>query len=163
MQLMQPGRPAPCCGAIQNGFDDNCNFWITCRCSRQGKNSCVEWCASQTGFLFEATMSAPNDQRAFPKLTDDEMQFLTTVGKVEDYEDKQVVFKAGDADIDFFVVQLGAVDVLNAADDNSLIVTHPAGAFIGDIDLLTRRPVIVTVVAHGPSRLLRVPGNKLRQ
>ena len=68
---------------------------------------------------------------------------------VRSYDDGDVIFRAGDADIDLFVVETGAIDILNPTDDNRLIVTHGPGEFAGDIDLLTRRPVIVTAVARG--------------
>ncbi len=52
--------------------------------------------------------------------------------------------------------------MLNPRDDDATIVTHGPRGFVGDIDLLTRRPVIVTVVAAGPTTVLRVPGERLR-
>jgi thioredoxin reductase (NADPH) len=42
-------------------------------------------------------------------------------------------------------------------------VTHGPRQFAGDIDLLTRRPVIVNAVARGKTKLLRVPGPRLRE
>src|ERR1700691_3638980 len=69
---------------------------------------------------------------------------------------------AGQADIDLFVVESGQIDILNPADGNRVIVTHEPGQFSGDIDLLTGRPVIVTAVARGKSRVWRVPGSHLR-
>jgi thioredoxin reductase (NADPH) len=79
------------------------------------------------------------------------------------FKDGETVFRAGDAELDLFVIESGAVDILNPAADNSIIVTHGPRQFAGDIDLLTRRPVIVTGVAHGETTLLRVPGNRLRE
>src|SRR5207248_1532458 len=49
------------------------------------------------------------------------------------------------------------------SDGDRSILVHEPGQFSGDIDLLTRRPVIVKGVAHGPTRLLRVPGSRLRE
>jgi thioredoxin reductase (NADPH) len=43
------------------------------------------------------------------------------------------------------------------------VVTHGPGQFAGDIDLLTRRPVLVNAVARGKTRVMRVPGPKLRE
>ena len=43
-----------------------------------------------------------------------------------------------------------------------MIATHEPGQFSGDIDLLTGRPVIVSAVARGRSRIWRVPGSHLR-
>jgi thioredoxin reductase (NADPH) len=74
-----------------------------------------------------------------------------------------VVFRAGDADLDLFVVESGAIEILNAADGDRHIVTHGPRQFAGDIDLLTRRPVIVNAVARGKTKLPRVPGPRLRE
>jgi thioredoxin reductase (NADPH) len=62
-----------------------------------------------------------------------------------------------------FVVETGAIEILNAADGDRHIVTHGPRQFAGDIDLLTRRPVNVNAVARGKTRLLRVPGSRLRE
>src|SRR5688500_20164825 len=99
---------------------------------------------------------------AFPKLDDAEMQALRPHAEVCEFADGETVFKVGDPDLDLYVVESGALDILNPTNDDALIVTHEAGEFAGDIDLLTRRPVIVTAVAHGPTRPLRVPAKKLR-
>src|SRR4051812_17922121 len=110
------------------------------------------------------TETAPQhlDSRAFPTLDEDEMEVLAELGVSELLRDGQTAFRAGDADIDFFVVQDGNLEILNPTDNNNLVVAHGPGHFVGDIDLLTRRPVIVTAVARGPTRVLRVPGSKLR-
>lgn len=102
------------------------------------------------------------DARAFPTLDEREMSVLRQLATVEHLEDQQFAFKAGAADIDFFIVESGQLDVLNPTDDNRLIVSHNPSQFVGDIDLLTRRPVIVSARAHGPTVVLRVPGEKLR-
>lgn len=73
------------------------------------------------------------------------------------------MFRAGQADLDLFVVEDGAVDILNPSDEDRRVATHHPGEFAGDIDLLTRRPVIVNAIARGKTRLLRVPSGKLRE
>src|SRR3954463_10472542 len=102
-------------------------------------------------------------ETAFPILNEDELTFLRNFACCQDYSDGDIVFRAGDADIDFFVVESGFLDILNPTNDDALVTTHTPGQFSGDIDLLTRRPVIVTGVVRGPTRLLRVPGAKLRE
>ena len=79
------------------------------------------------------------------------------------FEDGETIFRAGDAELDLFVVESGAMEILNPSDGNRSVVTHGPGQFAGDIDLLTRRPVIVTAVARGRTQLLRVPGARLRE
>src|SRR5687768_10153793 len=99
---------------------------------------------------------------AFPKLDDAEMHALCAHATEHAYHDGERVFRAGDPDIDLFVVESGGLDILNPTNDDSLIVTHGPREFAGDIDLLTRRPVIVTAVARGETKVLRVPATKLR-
>lgn len=79
------------------------------------------------------------------------------------FKDGEVVFHAGDAEVDLFVVESGGLEMQNPGDGYSPIVTHGPGHFAGDIDLLTGRPVIVTAVARGKTQLLRVPGDRVRE
>ncbi|WP_020475888.1 FAD-dependent oxidoreductase [Zavarzinella formosa] len=107
-------------------------------------------------------MAQDIDISAFPVLTPAELRVLKPLADSIAYEADEVVFKAGTAELDLFVIEDGGIDIRNPADNNSLIVTHHAGGFAGDIDLLTGRPVIVSGHAHGPTRLLRVPHRMIR-
>lgn len=113
-------------------------------------------------------MPIPSLQSAFPKLDEAEMAFLRPLASVEIFPEGATVMKAGEPDVDFLVVESGGIDIQNPTDDNRVIVTHGPGDFVGDIDLLTRRPVIVTAIARGEggrgeTRVLRVGGEKLRE
>jgi thioredoxin reductase (NADPH) len=103
------------------------------------------------------------DAIAFPKLDESDLAYLKPFAATCTFEDGQTVFRAGDADLDLFVVESGALEILNPSDENRSVVTHLPGQFAGDIDLLTRRPVIVTAVARGRTTLMRVPGSRLRE
>src|SRR5213593_4537328 len=100
---------------------------------------------------------------AFPRLTAEDLALLKPLATPCTYEDGQTVFNAGSADLDLFVVESGAIEILNPSNENRHVVTHGPGQFAGDIDLLTRRPVIVSGIARGYTRLLRVPGGRLRE
>ena len=108
-------------------------------------------------------MDNPTEKQAFPVLTKEIVDAMRPFGTVEDCSDGCTLFKAGDADIDLLITLSGAMDILNPADQNKLITSHGPGQFAGDIDLLTRRPVIVNCVARGKSQVLRVPGGKIRE
>ena len=108
----------------------------------------------------------PEDQTnsiAFPHLDAHDLAALKPLASTCSFADGQTVFRAGDADLDLFVVETGGLDILNPSDNNRLVVTHGPGQFAGDIDLLTRRPVIVTAVARGATKLMRVDGTRLRE
>lgn len=107
-----------------------------------------------------ATQASPI---AFPNLDASDLSAIRPMAVSCDYKDGDIIFRAGDADLDLFVVETGGIDIVNTSDDNRHIVTHGPGQFAGDIDLLTRRPVIVTGIAKGPTTLMRVPGPRLRE
>jgi thioredoxin reductase (NADPH) len=99
---------------------------------------------------------------AFPRLTASEIAVLKPLATPRTYADGETVFRVGQADIDLFVVESGHLDILNPSDGNRVIVSHDPGQFSGDIDLMTGRPVLVTGVARGESRIWCVPGSHLR-
>jgi thioredoxin reductase (NADPH) len=107
-------------------------------------------------------ISAPPNAIAFPKLTAADMALLRPMASASSFKNGETIYQAGDADVDLFVVESGEVAVLNPA-DGEVIVSHGPGQFSGDIDLLTRRPVIVTGVARGQTQLLRISGARLRE
>jgi len=104
-----------------------------------------------------------SDKIAFPTLSEAEIAALRPLAETCSFEDGQTVFHAGQAELDLFVVETGGIEILNPADDNRHVVTHGPREFAGDIDLLTRRPVIVNGIARGKTRLMRVPGKRLRE
>ncbi len=100
---------------------------------------------------------------AFPRLDADDLKILKSLAEIVSFADGEIIFRAGDVDLDLFVVESGGIKILNPADENRHIVTHGPGQFAGDIDLLTRRPVIVTGVASGQTKLLRLRANRLHE
>jgi thioredoxin reductase (NADPH) len=102
------------------------------------------------------------EEVAFPRLTSTELALVKPLATPCDYADGETIFRAGQADIDLYIIESGQVEIRNPTDGDRLIVTHEPGQFSGDIDVLTGRPVIVTAVAHGATRVWRVPNSHLR-
>ena len=106
---------------------------------------------------------------AFPTLDPDEFDRLRPLASAVDYAAGDYILRHGEADTDLVVVEHGSVEIENPADESDRhIAWHHEGSFIGDVDLLTRRPVIFDAVARGgkdgtPTRVLRVPGKDLRR
>src|SRR5690349_18439721 len=100
---------------------------------------------------------------AFPTLTADEISRIESLGTYCEFDDGDIVFRAGDSDIDFYLVDQGEIEIINPTDNDRVVATHLKGEFAGDIDLLTRRPVVVTAIIRGRTRLLRIPGAKVRE
>jgi thioredoxin reductase (NADPH) len=107
-------------------------------------------------------MADLNESAIFPSLTADEVRMLRPLAEVVRLKDGETVFRAGDVDFGLFVVEDGAIEIQNPADGGAVVAVHQPGHFSGDIDILTGRPAIVTGVARGRTRLLRVPSDKLR-
>lgn len=105
---------------------------------------------------------APTAETAFPRLTSAELALVKPLAKACDYAEGDIIFRAGQPDIDLYVVESGRMEIRNPTDGDRLIVVHEPGHFSGDIDVLTGRPVIVTAVAKGPTRLHCVPHGQLR-
>src|SRR3954463_16602042 len=100
---------------------------------------------------------------AFPELDASDLAALAPLAETCSFDDGQTVFRAGDADLDLFVVESGAIEIINPSDHNRHVVTHGPGHFAGDIDVLTRRPVIVTGIARGRTQVMRIAGPRLRE
>ena len=88
------------------------------------------------------------EEIAFPRLSSAELTLVKSLATANDYADGETIFRAGQADIDLYIVEAGAVEIRNPTDGERLIVTHTPSQFSGDIDLLTGRPVMVTAVAR---------------
>src|SRR5262245_34149 len=102
------------------------------------------------------------EEVAFPRLAAAALALDKPLATPCDHADGETVSRAGAADVDLYIVESGQVEIRHPNDGDRLIVTHGPGQFSGDIDLLTGRPVIVTAVARGATRLLRVPNGQLR-
>jgi len=113
--------------------------------------------------MTQATEIPQQDSIAFPKLDADDLEALKPLADYRSFKDGEIVFRAGDCDLDLFVVESGGIEIINPSDGNKHVVTHGPRQFAGDIDLLTRRPVIVTGVARGATKLMRIPGPRLRE
>jgi thioredoxin reductase (NADPH) len=105
---------------------------------------------------------AQTEETAFPRLTSAELALVKPLAKARDYADGEIVFRAGQPDIDLYVVESGKIEIRSPTDGDRLIAVYEPGHFSGDIDVLTGRPVIVTAVAKGVTRLLCVLNGQLR-
>jgi thioredoxin reductase (NADPH) len=105
---------------------------------------------------------APTEETAFPHLTSAELALIKPLTQPCDYADGAIVFRAGQPDIDWYIVEAGQMEIRIPTDGERVIAVHEPGHFSGDIDVLTGRPVIVTAVARGPTRLLCVPNAQVR-
>ena len=81
--------------------------------------------------------------------------------EVERYEDKDVIIREGNADIDFFKLVQGAVYVVKGGKKIAEIVQP--GEYFGEMAAITGEPRSASVVSKGRSMIKRFPGDKLEE
>ena len=70
---------------------------------------------------------AETEEIAFPLLTDAERALVTPLARPCEYADREVIFRAGQPDIDLYVVESGGMEIRNPNDGDRLITVHEAG------------------------------------
>jgi thioredoxin reductase (NADPH) len=89
---------------------------------------------------------------AFPRLSDRD---LAEIGEcpelqVRRFRDGERIYESGDADIPFFIVVAGAIEIIDETGDAPrVIVTHRRGQFTGEVGWLTGARALATAVARG--------------
>lgn len=101
---------------------------------------------------------------AFPVLSPEQLAFLNSHGTNHCYEDGEALWRAGDVEFCFFVVNRGKVEIVESSSGvEKHVVDHGPGEFTGDIDLLSGRPSIVSGISRGRSEILVIPPEELRR
>jgi thioredoxin reductase (NADPH) len=101
---------------------------------------------------------------AFPRLSDERRARLRALGKVRPVEPGEVLFRDGDPTCDFFVVESGAVAIVQGYErENRVIVVHGPHSFLGELNLLTGSRIYLTAVVREAGEVIQVPVAQLRQ
>ena len=111
-----------------------------------------------------AGMEEPADrQGAFPRLTDDQRARLRAAGEVRTVSPGDVLFTDGDADYPFFVVESGAVAIVQGyGRENRVVAVHGPHRFLGELNLLTGAPAYLSAVVRDAGEVIEVPASRLR-
>jgi thioredoxin reductase (NADPH) len=109
-------------------------------------------------------MEEPPDRHgAFPRLTEEQRDRLRALGTVRAVEPGEILFRAGDDGYDFFVVEEGAVAVVQGyGHENRVIAVHGRHRFLGELNLLSGARVQLTAVVRDAGSVIQVPADKLR-
>ncbi len=110
-------------------------------------------------------MEEPADRDgAFPRLGDDQRARLRAVGEVRTVSPGDVLFADGDADYPFFVVESGAVAIVQGyGRENRVVVIHGPHCFLGELNLLTGSPATLSAVVRDAGEVIEVPAARLRK
>jgi len=101
---------------------------------------------------------------AFPRLGDEQRIRLRAVGEMRKVEPGEVLFREGQAGFDFFLIESGAVVIVQGyGHENRIIAVQGAHRFLGEINLLTGSPPYLSAVVRDPGEVIQIPARRLRQ
>jgi thioredoxin reductase (NADPH) len=83
-------------------------------------------------------------EHIFPTLNATQIARISARGKKRTVQAGEVLIEAGDQDVPFFVVTVGAIEIMRpTCDGEDLIVVHQAGQFSGEVGILSGRRSMV--------------------
>ncbi len=101
---------------------------------------------------------------AFPTLDDAQVATLARFGTRRLLRDGEHLFKAGDREYKFFVVERGAVEIVEHSSGQTKRVTlHERHAFGGDVSLVTGRPALISGIARGDTEIFEIARDDIRR
>ncbi len=75
-----------------------------------------------------------------------------------------MLFREGDADYDFFLVESGAAVIVQGyGHENRIIAVHGAHRFLGEVNLLTGSRPYLSAVVRDAGEVIQVSAARLRQ
>src|SRR4051812_27495989 len=101
----------------------------------------------------------------FPRLTEEQLELLESVGERRAVSTGDMLFRAGDATYDFFVVLSGRVAIVDdlGCDTERVIGVHGPGRFLGELSLITGEPVYLTAVVREEGEVIVVAREALQR
>ena len=101
---------------------------------------------------------------AFPRLDEDQRARLRSLGSVRAVEPGEVLFAAGDEGSDFFVVESGAVAIVQGyGAENRVIAVHGQHRFLGEMSLLIGQRLYLSGVVRDAGEVIQIPLERLRE
>jgi thioredoxin reductase (NADPH) len=100
----------------------------------------------------------------FPRLTQEQMDYLAEIGNQLSFSRGDLVFEHGERDTPMYVVLSGAIDVIDQAPEGDRYFTQcRAGTFAADVSMFTGEPTLAAGFAAEPTSLLAIPPEELRR
>ncbi|MET8134317.1 FAD-dependent oxidoreductase [Streptomyces sp. NPDC005251] len=98
------------------------------------------------------------------RLSGDQLKKLAALGSEHPAPVGEVLFSAGDASYDFFVVLEGTAEIIDrlGQPEERLVASYGKAEFLGEIGMLTGERSRFAGVMKSPGRLLRVPLEQIR-
>ncbi len=104
----------------------------------------------------------PSDQR-FPAFSADVLEELAEFGEFRGLTAGDVLYRAGQARWDFYVLVDGEVEVVRDDESRQLVVVYGPGQFVGELGLLTGQRTYLTARAIRNGSILVIPHDEFRR
>ena len=104
----------------------------------------------------------PLDQR-FPAFSPDVLEELAEFGERREVAAGDVLYRAGEARWDFYVLIEGEVEVVRDDESQQLVVVYGPGQFVGELGLLTGQRTYLTARATRNGMVLVIPHDAFRR
>jgi thioredoxin reductase (NADPH) len=105
----------------------------------------------------------PPGERGYPRLSEGQRARLRAMGTVRPTSPGDVLFREGEESYDFFVVESGAVTIVQGYEqENRAVAVFGAHQFLGELGLLTGARVYLSAVVRDGGEVIQVPGDRLR-
>src|SRR3954471_741310 len=106
----------------------------------------------------------PDHPTLFPRLTPSQVEYLGEIGTQLTFARGDVVFEHGQRETPLYVVQSGAVDIIDQAPEGDRYFTQcQERTFIGDLSMFTGEPTLAAGFAAGPTALIALPPEEVRR
>jgi thioredoxin reductase (NADPH) len=106
----------------------------------------------------------PDDPAMFPRLTPEQVEYLAQIGTQLTFARGEEVFAHGQRETPLYIVQGGAVDIIDHAPEGDRYFTQcQVGTFIGDLSMFTGEPTLAAGYAAGPTSLVALPPQDVRR
>ncbi len=101
---------------------------------------------------------------AFPKLNQQQMDSVGSIGDLVRFDRDEELITQGQRDYPFYVIKSGEVRVVEKCGTHEKpIATHSVSSFTGDVDMLTGRAAVISVIANGEVEAYKLCAWRLRQ
>src|SRR5919108_278445 len=106
----------------------------------------------------------PDHPTLFPRLTPEQIEYLAEIGTQLTFARGDVVWEHGQRETPLYVVQSGAIDVIDHAPEGDRYFAQcRAGTFAADISMFTGEPTLAAGYAAEPTSLVALPPGDLRR
>ena len=106
----------------------------------------------------------PDDPAMFPRLTPEQVEYLAGIGAQQTFARGDEVFGHGQRETPLYIVQSGAVDIIDHAPEGDRYFTQcQERTFIGDLSMFTGEPTLAAGYAAGPTSLIALPPEDVRR